>query len=262
MKKRFLVGNFMRAYSGAFRYAPKDGGNLPQLDRDWLEVRFRERAARARLKKQRYVMTLQIAAILAIAVPLAAVRIDLPAASSTAFTNVEQEVVTMQEIAQTMQQTMPPPPPRPPVPIAVADDELPDEVDLDFDATLDIDAIVELPPPPAPSDSEEDRDIEPEIFVVVEDLPEIIGGVGKLAAAVKYPPIARQAQLEGLVVVKIVVNADGTPSDPEILKSPGSALDNAAIDAVMQQQFKPGRQRGRAVAAYMAIPVRFQLTSI
>jgi len=252
----------MRAYSGSFRYAPKEGGNSPRLDREWLEVQFRERSARARVKKQRYVTTLQIAAILALAVPLAAVRIDLPGKSSTAFTNVEQELVTLQEIAQTVQQTLPPPPPRPPVPIAVADDELPYDFDLDFDASLDLDAIVESPPPPAPSDSEDDRDSEPEIFVVVEDLPEIIGGVARLAAAVKYPPIARQAQLEGLVVVKIVVNADGTPSNPEILKSPGSALDKAAIDAVMKQQFKPGRQRGRAVAAYMAIPVRFQLTSI
>lgn len=262
MRKQFLVGNFMRAYSGSFRYAPRDGGQLPPMDREWLEVQFRQRSARARVKKQRYALTLQIALILALAVPLAAIRIDLPGGSSMAVTNAEQEMVTLQEIAQTIQQTMPPPPPRPPVPVVVADDELPDDLDLDYDASLVLDAIAELPPPPPAADSDGEQDNEPEIFVVVEDLPEIIGGVAKLAAAVKYPPIARQAGLEGLVVVKIVVNADGTPSDPEILKSPGSALDSAAIDAVMQQEFRPGRQRGRAVAAYMAIPVRFQLTSI
>lgn len=175
--------------------------------------------------------------------------------------DVKQDVVTLQEIAQTVQETLPPPPPRPPVPIEVPNDVVLEDDALDLDATLDLAAAVELPPPPEMAAEEGDEDDEPEIFVIVEELPEMIGGTAKLASDVKYPQLARQAQLEGLVVVKIVVNADGTPSDPAILKSPGKALDSAAIEAVMKQRFKPGRQRGRAVAAYMAIPVRFQLTS-
>ncbi len=177
------------------------------------------------------------------------------------YAQTDQEVVTLQEITQTVHQTLPPPPPRPPVPIEVPDDELPDDAELDFDATLDLAAAVELPPPPSAAPDNAGDEDEPEIFVVVEEFPEMIGGAAKLAADVEYPSLARKAGLEGLVVVRIVVNADGMPSDPVVLTSPGSALDKAAIDAVMKQQFKPGRQRGRAVAAYMAIPVRFRLTS-
>ena len=262
MRKQFLVGNFMRAYSGSFRYGRRAGERQIRFDREWLEARFRERSNRARSERRRYMITLQLATIFALALPLAATQIEFSGGDSTLALKTEQETVTLQEIAQTVQRTLPPPPPRPPVPIVVADDELREDNDLDFDASLDIAEMTELPPPPVEANQEEEQYQEPEIFEVVEDLPEIIGGAAKLAADVKYPQLARQAGLQGLVVVKIIVNADGTPSDPVILKSPGSALDNAAVDAVMAQQFRPGRQRGRAVAAYMAIPVRFQLTSI
>lgn len=260
MRKNFLVGNFLRAYSGLFHYAPTNGDAIPKFDEAWLAPRFKARAQRSRNRRHRYVVTLQIAAIFAIALPLVATQIDFRGGSSSLMASVEQEVVTMQEIAQTVQQTLPPPPPRPPVPVEVPDETVLDDVALDLDATLDLTAAAELPPPPQ-QEAEGEEEGEAEIFVVVEDLPEMIGGTAKLSADVKYPQIARQAGLEGLVVVKIVVNADGTPSDPVILKSPGAALDNAAIEAVMMQKFKPGRQRGRAVAAYMAIPVRFRLTS-
>ena len=249
----------MRAYSGSFRYAPKSDHTIT-FDDAWLEERFKARAERSRARKTRYAITLQIAAIFAIALPLIATHIDFKGGSSMMVAEAKQEVVTLQEIAQTVQETLPPPPPRPPVPVEVPDDTILEDDALDLDASLDLAAAVELPPPPV-QEEEEEEESEPEIFVVVEELPELIGGTAKLAAAVKYPQIARQAGLEGLVIVKIVVNADGVPSDPTILKSPGTALDEAAIEAVMQQRFKPGRQRGRAVAAYMAIPVRFQLTS-
>ncbi len=251
----------MRAYSGSFRYAPKRAESNLVPDNAWLESRFKARSQRSRARKSGYVTTLQIAAIAAIALPLAATQIDFRGDSSMSFAEPKQEIVTLQEIAQTVQETLPPPPPRPPVPVEVPDDTFLEDDALDLDATLDLAAAVELPPPPAVAVEDDGGDGEPEIFVVVEELPELIGGTSKLAADVQYPKLARQAGLEGLVIVKIVVNADGIPSDPTILKSPGTALDSAAIDAVMKQRFKPGRQRGRAVAAYMAIPVRFQLTS-
>lgn len=261
MRKQFLVGNFLRAYSDSFRYAAGSSAPRKNWDSNRLKSRFGARAARSRDRNHRYSVTLQLAVVLAIAIPLVAVHLDIRSGSGMMLTEVEQEVVTLQEIAQTMHQTLPPPPPRPSVPIEVPNDELPDDLDLDFDASLDLAAAVELPPPPSEATEEEEAEQEPEIFVVVEELPELIGGVAKLASDVQYPPMARQAGLEGLVIVKIVVNADGTPSDPVVLRSPGSALDKAAIEAVMKQQFRPGKQRGRAVAAYMAIPVRFQLTS-
>ena len=260
MRKNFLVGNFLRAYSGSFRYTPEYGADISSPDPEWLGSRFQRRAEKARARRYRYALTLQLATIAAIAVPLVATQIDYRGGSSMMIAEAQQEVVTLQEIAQTVQRTLPPPPPRPPVPVEVPNETILEDDMLDLDATLDIAVAAELPPPPALAEEAEEEE-EPEIFVVVEEMPEMIGGAAQLAASVEYPHIARKAGLEGLVVVKIVVNPDGTPSDPTVLKSPGKALDTAAIDAVMKQRFKPGRQRGRAVAAYMAIPVRFQLTS-
>lgn len=261
MRKNFLVGNFMRAYSGAFRYIPKIDKDAPTTEPDWLASRFAARSRRSRERKHRYAITLQLATIAAIALPLVATQLDFRGGSATEFAQAQQEVVTLQEITQTVQEKLPPPPPRPPVPVEVPNDVALDDDVLDLDATLDLAAAADIPAPPPPPEEEREEETEPEIFVVVEELPELIGGVSQLASTVKYPPLARKAGLEGLVVVKIVVNADGSPSDPTILKSPGSALESAAIEAVMKQRFKPGKQRGRAVAAYMSIPVRFQLTS-
>ncbi|GIV61724.1 MAG: hypothetical protein KatS3mg044_0590 [Rhodothermaceae bacterium] len=173
----------------------------------------------------------------------------------------EQEVVQMEEIQQTRQELKAPPPPRPPVPVEVPNDEILDDVDLDLDATLDIDEpLADLPPPPPPpSEDKAVAEEEPEIFVVVEEMPEIIGGTAKIYEYLEYPDIAKKAGLEGLVVVQIVVEPDGRPSNATIARSAGSVLDQAAIDAVMKLRFKPGKQRGVPVRVRMAIPIRFKL---
>lgn len=175
----------------------------------------------------------------------------------------EQEVVEMAEVEQTRQKTLPPPPPRPPVPIEVANDVVLEDDVLDLDATLDIgEAVATLPPPPPaamPEPEDEPEEIEPEIFVVVEEMPEIDGGTARLYELVEYPEIARQAGMEGLVVVQVVVEPDGRGTDPLVMRSAGGALDEAALKAVRQLRFKPGKQRGKAVRVKYAIPVRFRL---
>ncbi len=174
----------------------------------------------------------------------------------------EQQIIQMEEIQQTRQETPPPPPPRPSVPIAVADDVLLEDDILNLDVTLDLDEpIANLPPPPPPP-VEEVVEEEPEVFVVVEDMPELIGGKAALMAVVKYPAMARQAGVEGLVVVQFVVDENGDPINPFIAKGIGAGCDEEAIRAVMQMKFKPGMQRGKPVRVQYAIPVRFRLQDI
>ena len=165
----------------------------------------------------------------------------------------------MEEIVQTQQIERPPPPPRPPVPVEVPNDVDLDEEALDFDALLDMDeAIVALPPPPAAAVPEPET--EPEIFVAVEDPPEMIGGMASLHGELKYPELARRAGIGGTVVVQVVIDATGEPSSPTVVRSVSEVLDKEAVRAVMKQRFVPGKQRGRAVSVYMAIPVVFRLT--
>lgn len=260
MKKQFLVGNFLPAYSDSFRYPDGMGRHETKPDPEWLARGFAARNARGRSKRRAYTLRMQLATIAALMVAIGATAVNFQGGSTLELAMVEQETVDLQEITQTVHEQLPPPPPKPAVPIAVPDDEILEDDALDLDATLDLDeALASVPPPPVEEAVEEDTG--PEVFVVVEERPEIIGGVAELSRAVKYPSIARQAGIEGMVVVKVVVTPEGDPESPTILKSPSEVLNTAAIEAVMKQRFKPGRQRGRAVACYMAIPVRFRLTA-
>lgn len=209
-----------------------------------------------------YRLSVEAGLVVSLAVLVWLIRAPIyPEAQAFEVTLAEQEVVEMEEIQQTEQQMKPPPPPRPPVPVEVADDAVIDDEELDLDVTLDMDeAAAYIPPPPAPVEDEaEDEEDMAEIFVVVEEMPEIIGGHDKIYEFLEYPMIARQAQMEGLVVVQVVVEPDGTGSDPVIAKSAGRVLDEAAIEAVEKLRYKPGRQRGRAVRVKLAIPIRFML---
>jgi protein TonB len=171
-----------------------------------------------------------------------------------------QEVVQMEEILQTEQIERPPPPPRPPVPVEVPDDTILEDEDLDLDATLDLnDAVADLPLPPPPPVEKVETEPEPEIFLAVEQMPRVIGGDGKVYEYLVYPELARQAGMQGLVIVEIVVDETGVPSNPSITRSAGRVLDDAASEAVMKLRFVPGRQRGRAVKVRMSIPIRFEL---
>ncbi|MXW65316.1 MAG: energy transducer TonB [Bacteroidetes bacterium SB0668_bin_1] len=165
----------------------------------------------------------------------------------------------MEEIQQTQQIEEPPPPPKPPVPVEVPNDEILEDDILDLDASLDLDApAAALPPPPAPEEEEED---EPEIFLIVEQMPELIGGYASIVSEVKYPEIARRAGVEGRVTVQFVVNEQGNVQD--VVVKPGYGIgagcDEEAIRVVSQAKFTPGKQRGRAVPVRMSLPINFKL---
>lgn len=187
-------------------------------------------------------------------------RIPFQPETSFEITMAEQEIVALEEIEQTRQIDQPPPPPLPQVPVLVANDELLDIDEILFDSELDVDrpVAVNLPPPPAPK--AEPREDVAEIFVVVEEMPEIVGGISSVMRTVKYPEMARKAGLEGMVVVQVVIEPDGTPSNPVIARSGGTVLDEAALAGVMELQYKPGRQRGQPVRVRFAIPVNFRLS--
>ncbi len=171
----------------------------------------------------------------------------------------QQEVITMEEISQTRQDLPPPPPPRPPIPIEVADDVILEDEVLNLDATLDIDEfIADLPPPPPPPQEEEEE--EPEIFIVVEQMPEMIGGLPALMKELKYPEMARKAEVEGRVTVQFVVDENGDVQDPFIVRGIGAGCDEETLRVIKLMKFKPGRQRGKAVRVQLATAVTFKLS--
>ena len=110
-----------------------------------------------------------------------------------------------------------------------------------------------------PDTGEEEEEQEQEIFMVVENQPELIGGMKSLQQSVDYPDFAKKAGIEGRVIVQFVVDEQGNVVDPKVTRGVHKLLNEEAIKAVKEQKFKPGKQRGQAVKVQMSLPVTFRL---
>jgi protein TonB len=90
-------------------------------------------------------------------------------------------------------------------------------------------------------------------YVFVEELPEAITKV-----APQYPDIAREAGVDGTVMIQALVGKDGKVHDARVVKSI-PMLDKAAEAAVRQWVFKPALSNNKPVAVWVAVPVHFAL---
>ena len=210
----------------------------------------------ADLRKQ-YPLYVQIGLVLSLTLLIVAFRVNMSTQSSFEVQMEEQETVDMKQIQQTQQEKEPPPPPKPPVPQEVPNDEVIEQDDVDFDASLDMDQELDVGEGP-PGDDEEEEE-EQEIFMVVENQPELKGGMKALQESVEYPEFAKKAGIEGRVIVQFVVNEQGNVQNPKVTRGVHKLLNEEAIKAVKEQSFKPGKQRGEAVKVQMSLPVTFRL---
>jgi len=90
-------------------------------------------------------------------------------------------------------------------------------------------------------------------YVYVEELPEAIH-----KEAPQYPDLAREASVDGTVMVQALVGKDGKVKDTRVVKSI-PMLDAAATAAVRQWVFKPALSNNKPVAVWVAVPVKFTL---
>lgn len=196
---------------------------------------------------------LQTGLIVTLLIFIVAAKINLVSKQAEVDLTEEQEVVQMKEIQRTEQIEKPPPPPRPPVPVEVPNDEIIEEEIINLDADLDLDEPLDMPPPPEEDEPEED------FFVVVEQMPELIGGLAELQRGIRYPDMARKAGIEGRVIVQFIVNENGEVENPRVIRGIGGGCDEEALRAVRDAKFKPGRQRGKPVRVQYSLPVIFKL---
>jgi TonB family protein len=75
----------------------------------------------------------------------------------------------------------------------------------------------------------------------------------------KYTQEAKDAKVEGAVVISVVINTSGQVSQAEVERSLEPGLDANAIDAVRQWVFEPGRLKGEPVSVRATIEVNFRL---
>jgi protein TonB len=112
-------------------------------------------------------------------------------------------------------------------------------------------ANVTPPPPPPPP-------------LPAPRAPVRTGGQIQAPALVKrvppvYPPIAVDAQVQGIVILEATVGRDGRVEDVEVLRSV-PLLDKAAIDAVRQWVYAPLLLNGQAERFVLTVTVSFGLS--
>ena len=90
-------------------------------------------------------------------------------------------------------------------------------------------------------------------YVYVEELPEAVTRVTPV-----YPDLAREAGVDGTVMVQALVGKDGKVKDVRVVKSI-PMLDESAKAAVKQWVFKPALSNNKPVAVWVGVPVKFSL---
>jgi TonB family protein len=73
-----------------------------------------------------------------------------------------------------------------------------------------------------------------------------------------YPEAAREARIQGAVILELSIGKDGKVTAAKVLRSIPE-LDQAAIDAATQWEFTPTLKDGVPVAVVMAVTVNFKL---
>jgi protein TonB len=97
-----------------------------------------------------------------------------------------------------------------------------------------------------------------------EKLPEFPGGREKLYEMLnnelQYPESARAAKIQGTVVIEVIIEKNGSISNPKVLYSLSPDCDQEAIRALLKlPKWKPAEQMGKPVRCCYTIPIKFTL---
>lgn len=94
-------------------------------------------------------------------------------------------------------------------------------------------------------------------FIEIDEMPKLDNDA--FVKNLKYPENARKEGIEGSVILKALINKDGKAEKVEILETDNKIFNQSAIDAIKKTAFKPGRDKGKNVSAWVTVPVRYKL---
>ncbi|MFZ1288959.1 MAG: TonB family protein [Melioribacteraceae bacterium] len=90
--------------------------------------------------------------------------------------------------------------------------------------------------------------------------PQPIGGIKEIEKNIIYPELAKKFNLEGKVLVSVVVGIKGETKKIIVHKGLGLGCDEAAIDAVKKTRFIPGVKKGEVVETEILFSLNFKLS--
>lgn len=111
---------------------------------------------------------------------------------------------------------------------------------------------------------EEEQTEDNYVYEVVEEMPQFPGGlpaaIEYIRTNIRYPETALQDNVQGRVIVQIVILEDGTPTQAKVVRSVDPRLDKEAMRVVQSMPpWLPGKQRGKVVKVKYTLPVMFKL---
>jgi protein TonB len=162
-------------------------------------------------------------------------------------------VITPEPTRQTAKER---PPVRPVIPISMKPDEI-----LEEESGTDTMIFGWFEHPPLPSLFEKRVvEEEAEVFIPYDKEPSVIGGTAFIQKHLKYPELARQAGVEGKVVVRLTIDEKGQMVDAVVMEDEaGVGFGRAALAVLQQCRFTPAMQRDRPVKVSVSIPIYFRL---
>lgn len=125
-----------------------------------------------------------------------------------------------------------------------------EDVGYDFgeiDAVGEVVAEIEVP-----------KDPDPNAFVMVEKEPGPVN-MDNLKKLIGYPPPAKEAEIEGKVILRILVGKTGKYERHIVVKNPHAILTKAVEAQIKNLQFTPGIQAGQPIKVWVTIPFDFKL---
>jgi TonB family protein len=83
-------------------------------------------------------------------------------------------------------------------------------------------------------------------------------------ANLQYPAAAKESKIEGIVVVRFIIDKDGSIIDSHVIRQLGGGCSEEALRIVnlmneMPERWTAGRQGNEAVKVYFKLPIRFRL---
>ena len=164
----------------------------------------------------------------------------------------EKPVVVL--VIPTIQKHKVPPPKRPSMPVESEDPQFPEN------ETISENKFIFNQTVPQPPVFEPETATGPDVFVPHDKAPQPVGGFAAIQRNLVYPEIPRKAGIEGRVIIHCLIDVHGNVAETRVLKSLGqNGCDEAAIAAIESVKWIPARQRDKAVAVWIAIPVVFSL---
>ena len=91
-------------------------------------------------------------------------------------------------------------------------------------------------------------------------------GIGGVTAPIpivqpeaEFSDEARREKYQGVCLISVLVDAQGNPRNPRVVRRLGMGLDEKAVEAVLRYRFRPATRAGKPVPVLITVVVNFRL---